>query len=253
MAVEPRRGCGFRKVGGLYLASGGRGVFCDRLPIVLEVCPTCGHGVKQSRGWTWVDAAALVGGVHPQCLDDFRCPLCMAPEELGRCWLLWVGEQFYKTPAAFDREAMGIGISRRISAIPRGFKTGETWILLAHRKAVATQFNCPKCCELLTVRRDDGVSQLVCRCGWTGPVYRPGIFKVWRPERIEKILPESLRGVESCGGHAVQCDGPFHDGECTFADCPVDLARKGIAPVYVPDDDPDHRGTVYDDEEGNSE
>ena len=27
------------------------------------------------------------------------------------------------------------------------------------------------------------------------------------------------------------------------------LAKRGITPVYVPDDDPDHQGTVYDDEE----
>lgn len=30
MACEPKRGCGYRKVGGIYLVGGGIGVPCDR-------------------------------------------------------------------------------------------------------------------------------------------------------------------------------------------------------------------------------
>src|SRR5207302_7622776 len=55
VAVEAKRGCGYRKIGGLYFVGGGRGVACDRLPIPLDICPTCGHGIKQTRGFTWVD------------------------------------------------------------------------------------------------------------------------------------------------------------------------------------------------------
>jgi len=215
MAAEARRGCGYRKIGGLYLVSGGRGVYCDRLPIPLDVCPTCGHGIKQTRGFTWVDAAALVGGVHPNCQDDFACPLCMAPHELGRCGLLWIGEKFYKSPAEFDREAVALGVSRRIAAIPRGFKVGETWILFAHSKAVET---------FEPLREEDGA--LALEQGTTRK-FTPGIFKVWRPERIEKILPESRRGSAEA----------------------AELREKGITPVFLPDDDPDHRGSVYDDEQ----
>jgi hypothetical protein len=218
MAVEPRRGCGFRKIGGLYLVSGGVGVVCDRLPIPLEVCPTCGHGIKQTRGFTWVNAAELVGGVHPQCADEFACPLCMAPHELGRCGLLWIGEQFYKTPADFDREAAELGVSRRISAIPRGFKVGETWILFAHPKAVLSYVEVESDNPLVAVLESERLLFLEKR-----RVFKPGIFKVWRPARIEKILPESLRGSAEA----------------------ADLAAVGITPVFVPDDDPDHRGTVY--------
>lgn len=53
MAIEAKRGCGFRKVGGTYLVSEGEGMPCDRLPIKLDVCPVCSHGFKRSRGWTW--------------------------------------------------------------------------------------------------------------------------------------------------------------------------------------------------------
>lgn len=230
MAVEARRGCGYRKVGGLYLVSDGRGVVCDRLPILLEVCPTCGHGIKQARGWTWVDPEALVGGVHPNCTDEFACPLCMAPHELGEhAGLLWIGEKFYKTPQLFDREAAELGVSRRISAIPRGFKMGETWILFAHPNALPTPLQCPICKAV--PRLDDRMKppQLVCDLceEWRGPVFSPGIFKVWRPQRIEIILPDSQRG----------------------SDLAKDYEARGITPVFVPDDDPDHRDD--DEENGN--
>lgn len=249
MAIEARRGCGFRKVGGLYLVSDGRGVVCDRLPISLEVCPTCGHGIKQARGWTWVDPAALVGGVHPNCTDEFPCPLCMAPHTLGpRAGLLWIGERFYRTVREFDREAAELGISRRIGAVPRGFKCGETWVLFAHPKAIETPLNCGKCGALMTAHRGEKVIaertattaaiveqtgvELRCRCGNKVPAFCPGIFHVWRPQRIEVILLDSQRGSELA----------------------KEYGEKGITPVYVPDDDPDHtKGTVYDDDQNGEE
>lgn len=245
MAVEPRRGCGFRKIGGLYFVGGGRPVFCDRLPIPLEVCPTCGHGIKQTRGYTWIDVDAFVRGVHPDCLDDFPCPLCMRPDSIGRAGLLWIGERFYKTPEDFIREANELGVSRRISAVPRGFKVGETWILLAHPKAIPCPLNCERCVQMMNWQRTEkviaektlttaavveyGDTELRCpKCGHKTPVYRPGVFRLFRPERIEIILPESRRGTVD-----------------------EDFAReKGLTPVFVPDDDPDHRGTVYDKENG---
>jgi hypothetical protein len=41
MAVEPKRGCGYRKVGGIYLVSGGEGRPCGCLQIPLHTCPSC--------------------------------------------------------------------------------------------------------------------------------------------------------------------------------------------------------------------
>jgi hypothetical protein len=210
MAVEAKRGCGYRKIGGTYLVSDRGGVICDRLPIPLDVCPTCGHGIHASRGWTWVDVAALVGGVHQACEDDFPCPLCMATSDMGRAGLIWIGGKFYATPGEFNREAALLGISRRIAAIPRNFKIGETWVLLAHAKTIQT------------LEESDGDDLLKQR-----EVWKPGIFKVWRPQRIEKILPESERGSETS----------------------ADLIRRGITPVFVPDDDPDHAPAKRADEE----
>ena len=54
MAVEKERGCGFRKLGGLYVVSGKLAAPCGGLPIRLHVCEACGEGIKQSRSWTWI-------------------------------------------------------------------------------------------------------------------------------------------------------------------------------------------------------
>lgn len=223
MAAEAKRGCGYRKIGGVYLVSDGVGVACDRLPIALDICPVCSHGFKQSRGWTWVDVNGLVGGVHRDCEDSFPCPLCMATSEMGKAGLLWIGEKFYKTPADFDKESTEMGVSRRVKAVPRGFKVGETWVLLAHPKTI--EMPCTEC-------EADGLRAEECEaCDGKGYRFLAGIFKVWRPQRIEKILPESKRDSKEA----------------------QELIEAGITPVFFPDNDPDHRGTVYDKPESDDE
>lgn len=205
MSVEPRRGCGWRKIGGLYLVSGGAGLPCCRLPLALTVCPCCGAGIKRTRGWTWINPSLMFGESYkPECN---ACP-AGNPAKMGeRAGLLWVGERFYKTPGEFNHEANSLGISRRISAIPRGFRVGETWVLLAHPKAVSVEV--PDQAELLPRTE-----------------YRPGVFRIFKPERIEKILTQSQATPEEL----------------------EKLGKTGITPVIVPDDDPDHRGSVYDDD-----
>jgi hypothetical protein len=230
MAVEARRGCGFRKVGGLYLVGSGIGNACDRLPIPLEICPCCGHGIKATRGWTWVDIAGLVGGDHlvPEtrmvsvgggwagypdeeketgnqipCKCPAFCPLCHNVANMGKGGLLWIGLQFYPTIEAFEIEARTLGVSRRITAVPRGFEVGKTWLLFAHARGVIKP---------------------------SGPLtaaYVPAIFRVWKPERLERIYVESQR-----------------DSDAVKADI-----ERGITPVYVPDNDKDHQGSVYDKDE----
>ena len=215
MAIEPKRGCGFRKVGGLYLMGSGGGAVCDRLPIELSVCPCCNQGIKQARGWTWIDLPRLVGGQHAGCGCGIpRCPLCKEPERIGRAGLLWIGERFYKTPGEFMREGSALGISRRVSAVPRGFKLGETWVMLAHPKTIPCPAEtCSGDCE---------------RCG--GSRYLPGIFHVFMPLRIEKIITESQATAETL----------------------ADLDKAGITPVVVPDNDRDHQGNVYDQDKESS-
>lgn len=226
MASEAKRGCGYRKVGGIYLVGGGIGVPCDRLPILLDLCSCCGQGIKQARGWTWMNVDKLIGGPHyttignyPDpgvgavlCTEAKTCPLCGRPQEMGRAGLLWIGESFYATPQDFIREGIELGFSRRIRTVPRGFQPGETYVLLAH----------PKACTVEESLSDMFPDEMVTR-------QKPGIFYVWLPQRIEKILLESQRDSEEI----------------------EDLRKRGITPVFVPDEDLDHQGSVYDKEPEN--
>lgn len=210
MAVEKKRGCGYRRVGGLYLVSGGLGEPCHKLPISLDVCPSCHGGIKPSRGFTWV-GPTLVG---PAC-DDWKrtsyggdlsaylaardapisqhcphCPVC-SPKLLGdKVGLLWIGGAYYPTPAHFTEEARVQGVSRRIPALPRGFEAGKHFVLCAHREAIAAE---------------DGKKVAA-------------IFHVFRPERVELIVRQSEATQAKIG----------------------EEAKRGVTVVAVPDGDRDH-------------
>jgi len=252
VAVEQKRGCGFRKQFGLYLCGDGLAVVCIKLPIPLRVCPVCGEGVRFSRGWKWVDPLLLTGGIctpneMPAYCKDHHCPF---DERLAG--LMWIGGKFY-TPESFTNEANEMGISKRISSIPKGLELGKTWILLAHKKAVRT----PTCkhmdkdgiCILATKVIDpewvqgatyhpetekwvclsprDNLKNC-CKNYAEELLFEPGIFHAFKPIRIEKILPESMKADEK---------------ELEK------LKKRGITPVFVPDNDPDHKDTVYDKQE----
>jgi len=165
MAVEAVRGCGYRKVGGLYLCGEGLSMVCDRLPYELKVCPVCGSGVKFSRGFAWLNWLKYAGGHEEPCHDvGNKCPVCHPLTVDQPYGLLWVGESFY-TPESFIQEVLQMGVSRRIAAIPKNLKLGETWILFAHIRA---------CGE----KRDEA-----------GKVEGiPGVFYAFRPQRLELLI-----------------------------------------------------------------
>lgn len=156
---DRKRGCGWRKPGGMYLRADGEAMACGKMPIPLAICPCCGGGVKPTRGWTWINGSTLADGIECSSIPA-QCAVCPLSRPMGRVGLLWIGEAFYKTPDAFTRECAEQGISRRISAIPRDFKLGETWIWFAHRKLIKNP--------------DDT---------WT-----PGVFRIFRPTRIEYVV-----------------------------------------------------------------
>ena len=202
MAVEAERHCGFRKVGGLYLCGEGFSIICDRLPYELKTCPTCGSGVKFSRGFQWLDwmeyAAIHEGVVEPgrKCMCHDVCPVCWPGNKPQPYGLLWVGEEFY-TPANFVSEALNMGISRRIPAVPRNLKLGETWVLLAHIRA---------CGERASEEPPFAME----------PVH--GVFYAFRPQRVELLIWES----QAVPGYLEE------------------LEKKHITPVLIPNNDPDH-------------
>lgn len=139
--IEKERGCGYRKPGGLYFVCDGPGKACGRLPIPLTVCPCCTAGIKPSRGFQWVLGSLFMGTTCPTAkqlsanLPCDSCPLFFLKPD-AKFGLMWVGEKYYPTPADFVKEGDLQGISKRIPQIPKDFKVGESWIMLAHRKAI---------------------------------------------------------------------------------------------------------------------
>ena len=133
-----------------------------------------------------------------------------------RVGLLWIGAQFYPTANAFLFEVGRMGISRRIRAVPRGFKLGEHWVFLAH----------PKCIRMSVSVIDADASDAE-ETTWT-----PGIFRIFRPTAIEKIVTQSE-----------------FDDEAAMAE----LREQGITPVPVGDNDKNHQGSVYDKDDGNED
>jgi hypothetical protein len=188
---DSKRGCGFRKTHGLYFRTDDAGVPCDVLPLELKPCPVCAAmGLKcktaPTRGFSWVKPSGLFNWNEIVCPNNVSpsygeglCGNCSMSKvaRLDKCGLLWVGEKFYPTPADFDRESNSQGISRRLphDQIPRGFKVGEDFIMLAHRKAIA--------------RIEDGEgTPLFPDVKASVTVYYPGVFRIFRPSRIECVV-----------------------------------------------------------------
>ncbi len=165
---EGRRGCGYRQAGGLYLRSDGIPSDCGILPIPLHVCPTCHGGIKPARSWTWINFRKLVTGAI--CRTPARCGNCPS-SKIEMAGLLWIGKKYY-TPREWLEESHAMGVSRRIpnNNVPKNFKLGETWVAVAHQKAIESPFVF-------------GVE----------PEWSPAIFHLFKPTRLEYVV----RGNES--------------------------------------------------------
>ncbi len=214
MAVEAKRGCGYRRCGGLYLVGGGLSAPCDRMPYPLERCPTCGGGVKFTRGHTWL--APDFFPTHETTWRDGhsgvcgceRCPICGTLPDPAAMLLLWIGRAHY-SPESFLDESRRLGVSRRITAPPKGLVVGKTWVLLAHLDAVPAK-ECPICGP-------------ACNCE-TRSKPTPGIFSAFIPRAVELILKQSDATDERRAKEE----------------------KRGVTIVTVPDDDKDHQGSVWD-------
>lgn len=217
--LKVKRGCGFRKVGGLYLVGRPFGSMCDRLPFRLRPCPMCEHEHKFNRGLMQVTGVGIfhtkdflsaegrieyhnkTGEWRDLCFCREDCPACRPDSKVAG--IMWVGKKFY-TPASFAQEAINFGVSKRIPYVPEWLKVGETWVFLAHPEAVEV---CPETC-----------------IGCDGKLFKhvPGVFLAFVPQRIEAILSESDAATYS------EEDIEEHE-------------KRGLYFCTVPDDDPDHR------------
>ena len=168
--VDQKRGCGWRKAGGLYLMSGDDAQPCNKLPIKLHICRFCGQGIKPARGWTWIDAQ-LIADVECEPIDECKGCNPFSTHIYETFGLIWVGGGHYNMPTDFAKEAAIMGISRRINNIPNDFNLGQTWVMLAHRRAIYNTLFDEKMEEIDA-----------------NPRYFAGIFTAFRPTRIEYVV-----------------------------------------------------------------
>lgn len=240
MASEEKRGCGYRKVGGMYLVGDYRSVPCDRLPYPLEICPVCGAGIKAGRGMTKINplhlfgehtikraAEVITGGyekprewqdITERCGCHYPCFMCDPTDDIA--FLMRVGEKYYPTPEDFTQEGIRQGFCKRIAQIPHDFEIGQTVIYLAHinacaiREPVAVQ-------QAMTILEGNKSEQA--RLVEAEKEKRVmGIFTAFIPHRIEKLFWQSELDAMT-----------YKDRE--------QLTKRGITPIGIPDGDKDHK------------
>jgi len=154
---EKKRGCGYRKAGktgmGIYLMGDLFAESCERLPFGLAPCKECTRrGLRCqmtfSRAPTWIGPEKLfTPELEPRCHPSDllkpvsaatlphrhgQCPMCSPPK---KGLLIWIGRGHYSI-SSFNREAAEMGISRKLTSIPRGFEIGKHWVYLAHVHAI---------------------------------------------------------------------------------------------------------------------
>ena len=208
MAVEAKRGCGFRKAGGLYLVSDGLSEPCERLPIPVVPCPCCGERIQQVRGFQWVAREYALKAAKPcdgnSAHTHRACAVCspdvMSQEKYG---LIWVGEAFYPTMDDWAIEAGKLGVSKRVNAIPKGVEIGVTWVLVAHPKGIPNP----------AAKAGTGLDEVS-----ADDKFLPAICSAFRVKRIELIVTPSMKKEKWV----------------------KDLVKKGVTLVEVPENDPDH-------------
>lgn len=219
MASEKERGCGFRKVGGLYLVGEYISVPCDRLPMELTSCPICGAGIhthrdskgkiQLNRGISIINPLKLFGK-HLNCADKIRpCKVCDPLDDIA--YIMTVGKRNY-TPQSFLQEAIEDGVSKRIPFIPRGLKLGKTIIYLAHPEAYNGVKKTTEQEELF----NDKQARLL---DADKVVKKPGIFCAFIPQRVEM---------------------PIYKSKLTKKK-KAELKKRGITPVVIKDGDKDHK------------
>jgi len=201
---EGPRGCGHRREGGLYMMGGPFNAPCGRLPMPIDRCPTCDHGLKQTRSLQWFAPASFweaEAGWRCRGMPDACCAVCpnglAMPERAG---LMWIGVKHYPTPTDFLEEARAHGVSKRIPALPKEVELGVTRVFLAHPRAFTVP--CPN-------REPDASPDRVSLCRWVRSdrrsrptntplacpvckgettVYRAGVIGSFVPDRIEKVV-----------------------------------------------------------------
>ncbi len=159
--------------------------------------------------------APLDGESNPVCQDKIRpCHLCDPQDQPA--YIMLVGAGSYPTPQDFVKEALAMGISKRIPFIPKGLELGKTVVYLAH----------PKACEV----KESAILQEAMAIVEEAQTMKPrlldaeriekriGIFCAFIPKKVEKLIWESKATPEELER----------------------LQKREITPIIVPDGDADH-------------
>lgn len=251
MAVEEKRGCGYRKVGGTYLVCEGTGFSCGRIPAPIVPCPLCDHRPAFTRGLQKITPRNFLHAA-PACRKARdpeepygRCAGCpferaLDAEEAG---LMWVGAAHY-TPDEFRAEAARLGVSKRVHHVPAWFKPGM-WVYLAHEQTFTDE--CPACKGHKTMVVAAGSTDLFedCHeCQGEGTIHRPGVFFAFQPSRVERIVTDyqparEIPQDEIAGPEGGTIPNPAH---LAWAEERAWLEYNGFTLVEVPAADPDHGG-----------
>ena len=164
---QPVRGCGYRVEGGLYFYSNEEPVASGAFPMPV-ICDCCHNGIAPSRNLKLAKLARFAKGL---CIDapDPRVPESMLLDEDQSVVIITIGNKFYPTPEDYLKEALIAGFSRRINAIPRGWKLGD-WVFLLHPKVFPI------------VNKKTGK-----------PCFNPGIIGAFRPKEVQYVT----NGAES--------------------------------------------------------
>lgn len=199
--IATERKCGWRKPGGFYLVTDpGEAYPCGRLPHPVIPCSCCGRIFEQTRNIEFTHTKALFS--ESKCAADAKhCSNCaftriIDSNEIG---LMWVGKQFYSAQE-FESESRNLGISKRIASNSwHRIEPGVTWIALAHPEAMPEE-TCTSCNGKPT--KKGPICKKCDDAGKTPP--SPGIFRVFRPSRIEYIVdpndsPGTLETLHKAG------------------------------------------------------
>jgi hypothetical protein len=195
---EPRRQCGYRRIGGTYLMSGRFfGHPCGKMPFPLGRCPECGEGLFKValRKPKFVNASVLIPFVDGMECNYKHCDSCPANnlEKLGKVILWGVGKDNY-TPESFIAEANAQGISKRLDRIPKEFldedlEIDQFLVFAVHPEACTVEGNVE---DFGHGKRDiDTMVDDLFEKGETKSVVKvPGVFMVFRPERLQHVVDE---------------------------------------------------------------
>jgi len=143
---------------------------CDRLPLSIPICPTCGEHPRFTRNIAEINPYKL-WGVHEFCTEAGYDAACVG---MDSAWLMWVGSDY--TTRSFVEEAHRLGVSKRIPHRPEKLAVGD-WVFLGRKHLI------PKTGQFTLFDEIEGKEQT--------RGYLPGVFLAFRVHAVEKIITQS--------------------------------------------------------------